>query len=98
MQNENKMCRLRWQAVHVNYSYLLDKMAPDELVPYLVARRLLTPKKAEEVTGKSDRLQKISTILQALKNEVGMLPTFSAALRDAGQPHIAERLTKRKLA
>ena len=73
-------------------------MVPDEVVPYLVARRLLLPEEAKEVTGKSDRLQKITTILHALKVEVGMLPTFSAALYDAGQPHIAEWLTKCELA
>ena len=52
MQNEHKVVRLQNQSIHVNYSYLLDKMAPDELVPHLVARRLLTPEEAKVVTGK----------------------------------------------
>ena len=98
MQSESKMSRLQQQAVHVNHSYLLDEMASDELVPHLVARRLLTPEEAKAVTRKSDRLQRITTILQALNIEVGMLTTFSAALHDAGQSLIAEELTKRELA
>ena len=98
MQSESKMSRLEQQAVHINHSYLLDEMVPDELVPHLVARRLLTPEEAKAVTRKSDRLQRITTILQALNIEVGMLTTFSAALRDAGQSLIAEELTKRELA
>ena len=94
MQNEHKVFRLEWQAIHVNYSYLLDEMAPAQLVPHLVERRLLTPEKAKEVKEKGSRLQKVSTILQALfvNRVLGRLPTFCAALISAGQPHIAERL------
>ena len=58
MQNEHKVVRLQRQVIHVNYSYLLDEVAPDALVPHLVARRLLTPEEAKEVKGKSDREQK----------------------------------------
>ena len=97
MQNEYKVTRMEWQAINVNYSYLLDEMAPDELVPHLVVRRLLTPEEAKEVSAKSDRLQKIATILKALRLKVGivgMLPTFCAALLDTGQPNVAEWLTQ----
>ena len=73
MQNEHKVTRLQWQAIKVNYSYLLDEMAPDELVPHLVARRLLTPEQAKEVMAKSDRLQKITKILQALRLKFSLL-------------------------
>ena len=96
MQNEHNVIRLEWQAINVNYSYLLDEMAPVELVPHLVARRLLTPEKAKEVSAKSDRLQKIATILEALRlqNVVGIIPTLCTALLDTGQPNVAGRLTK----
>ena len=94
MQNEHTVIRLEWQAIHTNYSYILDELAPDGLVPYLEARRLLSREKAQDVTGKSSRMQKVSTILQALRERsiVGRLPTFCAALTSAGQPHIARRL------
>ena len=94
LQNEHTVVRLEWQAIHTNYSYILDELAPDGLVPYLEERRLLSQEKAQDVMGKSSRLQKVSTILQALKesNIVGTLPTFCAALISAGQPHIARRL------
>ena len=94
MQNEHTVIRLEWQAIRTNYSYILDELAPDGLVPYLEERRLLSREKAQDVTGKSSRLQKVSTILQALKETtiVGTLPTFCAALISAGQPHIARRL------
>ena len=98
MQNERKVVRLQMQSIHVNYSYLLDGMAPDELVPQLVARRLLTPEEAKEVKGKSDRQQRMIAILQALLQQdvVGMLPTFCATLHDTGQSNVAENLIKRK--
>ena len=94
MQNEHTVIRLEWQAIHTNYSYILDELAPDVLVPYLEERRLLSPEKAQHVTRKSSRLQKMSTILQTLKESsiVGRLPTFCAALISAGQPHIARKL------
>ena len=98
MQNERKVVRLQMQAIHVNYSYLLDEVAPDELVPHLVARRLLTPEQAKVVTRKSDRQQRMIAILQALLQQdvVGTHPTFCAALCDTGQSNIAEKLTKCK--
>ena len=88
--------RLEWEAVHVNYSYLLDQMAPDEVLPHLAVRRLLTPEKVREVRGKTSQLQKTITILETLRVqlEVGLLPTFCACLSGtAGQEHIAEKLT-----
>ena len=96
MQREHKVMRLEWDAIHVNYSYLLDQMTPDEVLPYLAARRLLTPEKLSQVQEKASQLQKITTILEALDGQVvvGMLPTFCAALAStAGQEHIAEKLT-----
>ena len=44
MQLEYKVIRLQRQALDANYSYLLEEMSPDEVVPYLVQRRLLTQK------------------------------------------------------
>ena len=88
--------RLEWEAIHVNYSYLLDQMAPDEILPHLAARRLLTPEKVKEAQEKTHRLQKTITILEALRGQigVGLLPTFCAALSGtAEQEHIAEKLT-----
>ena len=96
MQREHKVMRLEWEAIHVNYSYLLDQMAPDEVLPHLAARRLLTPEKVKEVQEKTSQLQKTITILEALRGQfvVGKLPTFCAGLSGtAEQEHIAEKLT-----
>ena len=96
MQREHKVMRLEWEAIHVNYSYLLDQMAPDEVLPHLAARRLLTAEKVKEVQEKTSQHQKTITILETLHGqfEVGLLPTFCAALSGtAGQEHIAEKLT-----
>ena len=94
LQKEHKVIRLESQAIHTNHSYMLNEMVPDEIVPYLVERRLLSPEKAQDVIEKSNRLQRVSTILQALNEKVvvGILPTFCASLISAGQLHIAERL------
>ena len=96
MQREHKVVRLEWEAIHVHYSYLLDQITPDEVLPHLAARRLLIPEKVKEVQEKTNRLQKTITILEALHGQlvVGKLPTFCAALSGtAGQEHIAEKLT-----
>ena len=96
MQRERKVARLEWEAIHVNYSYLLDQMAPDEILPHLAARRLFTPEKVKEVKENTNQLQKTITILEALRGQVGvgLLPTFCAALSGtAEQEHIAEKLT-----
>ena len=88
--------RLEWEAIHVNYSYLLDQMAPDEVLPHLAVRRLLTPEEVKEVRGKTSQHQKTIAILRALDGHrvVGKLPTFCAALAStAGQEYIAEKLT-----
>ena len=82
----------------MHYSYLLDEMSPDAVVPYLVERRLLSPEMAKEVYEISSRLRKVSAILQALQRNfkiiVGQLPTFCATLISAQLSHIAERLTE----
>ena len=98
IQNRYKVARLQRQVIHLNYSYLLDGMAPDELVPLLVVQKLLTPEKAKEVKGKSDRQQRTIAILQTLLKGgvMGMLPTFCVALLITGQSDIAEKITKRK--
>ena len=88
--------RLEWEAIHVNYSYLLDQMAPDEVLPHLAVQRLLTAEKVKEVQEKTSQHQKTITILETLFYTfvVGRLPTFCAALAStAGQEHIAEKLT-----
>ena len=96
MQNKHKVIRLAWQAIHVHYSYMLDEMSPDAVVPYLVERRLLSSEQAKEVNEVSSRPGKVTTILQALdeKEIVGRLPTFCAALISAGLSQLAERLTE----
>ena len=93
MQLEYKVIRLQRQAIDVNYSYLLEEMSPDEVVPYLVQRRLLTQTQAAEVWEKSSRLDKVYHIVIVLRKlNVGIFPTFCAALTSAGQLHITERL------
>ena len=98
IHNRRKVVRLQRQVIHVNYSYLLDEVAPDELLPHLVAKRLLTPEEAKKVTERSDQQQRTITILEALLKgfRVGMLHTFCAALRDTGQLNVAEKITKGK--
>ena len=95
MHREYKVIRLEWEAIHVNYSYLLEHLAPDELLPQLTTRRLLTPEKMKQVKNMSSRQKQITTILNALRGfmVVGMLPTLCAALSSIpSQEHITEQL------
>ncbi|CAI8056269.1 hypothetical protein GBAR_LOCUS30657, partial [Geodia barretti] len=96
MQLEWKVIRLGLQAIDTNYSYLLEEMSPDEVVPHLVQRRLLTQPQAEEVWAKSSQLEKVHIIVEALREAdnrvVGRFPTFCMALANAGQLHVSERL------
>lgn len=96
MLNEHKVIRLEWQAIHVCYSYLLDEMMPDAVIPHMVKRWLLTTKQEKRADSTNSRLSKVVTILHALCSQhvVGKLPTFCAALSHAKQQHIAEMITK----
>ena len=95
MHREYKVIRLESEAIEVNYSYLLEHLAPDELLPQLTARRLLTPKKMKQIKNMSSRQKQITTILNVLRGfmVVGKLPTFCAALSSIpSQEHITEQL------
>ena len=95
MHREYKVIRLEWEAIEFNYSYLLEHLAPNELLPQLAARRLLTPEKMKQVKNMSSRQKQITTILNVLRVllVVGKLPTFCAALSSIpSQEHITEQL------
>ena len=96
MQGEHKVIRLECQAIHVHFSYMLDEIAPDQLLPHLVERKLLSRDKANEVMKMSSRIEKVSAIIRQMirwNAGVGTLPTFCAALVSAELPHIAKKLT-----
>ena len=96
MQNEYKVMRLQLQAIISNISYLVEELSTDEIVPQLIKRRLLTEAEGEKVLGVGSQLEKVYKIVQELRCVtlylVGTLPTLSAALLSARQPHVAERL------
>ena len=99
MQNEHKTIRLEHQAIHVLLSYMLDEMAPDQLVPHLVERKLLSRDKKSKVKEMSSRVKKVSAIIQEVNSInliVGTLPTFCAALVSAELPCIAKKLEESK--
>ena len=93
MQNEYKVIRLEWQAIHVHYSHMLSEVSADKVIPHMVERRLLSPAQAKKVSELSKQ-RKFSAILELLRERkvVGRLPTLCAALRSADLPHIAQRL------
>ena len=96
MQGEHKVIRLERQAIHSHFSYMLDEIAPDQLLPHLVERKLLSGDKANEVMKMSSQIEKVSTIIRQMvmwNAIVGILPTFCAALVDSELPHIAKKLT-----
>ena len=99
MHSEYKVIRLELEAIHVSYSYLLEHLSPDELLPHLVARRLLTPEKTRKVKNMSSRHKQITTILNALYGlkVVGRLPTLYVALSSIpSHENISERLRQCK--
>ena len=95
MQGEHKVIRLERQAIHIHFSYMLDEIAPDQLLPHLVERKLLSRDKANEVMEISSRIEKVSAIIRETRANavVGTLRTFCAALVSAELPHIAKKLT-----
>ena len=98
MQGEHKVIRLEHQAIHVHFSYMLDEIVPDQLVPHLVERKLLSRDKASEVMKMSSQIEKVSAIIRDVKMNlvVGTLPTFCAALISAELPCVAEKLEDSK--
>ena len=98
MQNVFKVIRLQLQAIHAHISYLMEEMTVDEVVPHLVQMRLLSETQAAAVWEMSSQQDKVTAVIDAVfevkKRDVGILPTFCAALVSAEQAHIAERLFK----
>ena len=95
MQGEHKVIRLERQAIHIHFSYMLDEIAPDQLLPHLVERKLLSRDKANEVMEISSQIEKVSAIIRETRANavVGTLPTFCGALVSAELPHTAKKLT-----
>ena len=101
MQNEHKVVRLQLQTLDAHNGYLLERMSPDDVVPHLIQRRLLTQNEAGEVREETSRQEKVFVIIDKIRRHkkdkkygVGKLPTFCAALLSAGQPHVSQRLLK----
>ena len=98
MQNVFKVIRLQLQAIHAHISYLMEEMSVDEVVPHLVQMRLLSKTQGTDLWEMSSRQDKVTAVVDAVfevkKRDVGILPTFCAALVSAEQAHIAERLFK----
>ncbi|CAI7989833.1 hypothetical protein GBAR_LOCUS346, partial [Geodia barretti] len=98
MHNEHKVIRLQLQAIASHISLLLEEMSPnaDEVVPYLLQRRLLTQIQAAEVCEETSPVEKGRFIVQAImdydRNLAGRLPTLCEALNCAGHRHIAGKL------
>ena len=97
MQNEFKVIRLQLQAIRAHISYLMEEMSPDEVVPHLVQRRLLSNTQAAAFREMSSQQEKVATVVDAVTESendlvVGRLPTLCSALVVAGQAHIAETL------
>ena len=96
MQNVFKMIRLQLQAIHAHIGYLMEEMSVDEVVPHLVQMKLLSETQAAAVWEMSSQQDKVAAVVDAVfevkKRDVGILPTFCAALVSAEQAHIAERL------
>ena len=96
MQDESKVIQLECEAIDSTINYLMREMPPDEVLPYLVERRLLSQEQAGTIGKKKHQRDKLSALLLALKEVecVGRLPTLCAALVNAGKPHVAEVLRK----
>ena len=102
MHNEHKVIRLQLQAIASHISLLLEEMSPNanEVVPYLLQRRLLTQIQAAQVCEETSPVEKGRFIVQAIMdvegNLAGRLPTLCEALVCAGQPHIAGKIRNSK--
>ena len=98
MHNKFKVIRLQLQAIHAHISYLMEEMLVDEVVPHLVQMRLLSETQVTDLWEMSSQQDKVTAVVDAVfevkKRDVGILPTFCAALVSAEQSHIAERLFK----
>ena len=94
MQNEFKVVRLQLQAIRAHISYLMEEMSPDEVVPHLVQRRLLSNTQAAAMSSQQEKVATVVDAVTESENDlaVGRLPTLCSALVVAGQAHIAETL------
>ena len=86
--------RLGHVAVDVHYSSLIEELSPDETIPYLIERKLMSQETAAEMKEMRSHTRKVTAVVQSLGTcqFAGMLPTFCAALIGAGKQCLAKTL------
>ena len=82
------------------YSYLADALVPEDILPEMFARKLMTKTQKQKAESHSEKYRKNEVLLDSLlaRREVGAFQKFCDALSaTTGQEYIAERLKECKL-
>lgn len=86
------VARLERYVINTHYSYMMEEMSPDLVLPHLIERRVIPAEKALEVDKEKSRSGKVLAILMSVREDVQCLPSLCAALKSAGQPEVAATL------
>ena len=82
------------------YSYLADVLVPEDILPEMFARKLITKSQKEKADSHSEKYCKNEVLLGSLiaRQEVGAFQKFCNVLSaTSGQEYIADRLKECKL-
>ena len=83
-----------------NYSYLANAIVPEDILPEMFARKLITKSQKEKADSHSEKYCKNEVLLGSLiaRQEVGAFQKFCDVLTaTSGQEYIADRLKECKL-
>ena len=82
------------------YSYLADVLVPEDILPKMFARKLITKSQKQKADSHLEKYRKNQILLDSLlaRREVGAFQRFCDALSaTSGQEYIADRLKECKL-
>ena len=83
-----------------NYSYLANAIVPEDILPEMFARKLITKSQKQKADSHLEKYRKNQILLDSLlaRQEVGAFQRFCDALSaTSGQEYIADRLKECKL-
>ena len=95
-----KQLRLEKSVLETNYSFLVEALVPEDIVPELFAQKLITKSQKEKADSHPQKYAKNVAIMDSLlgRPEVGAFHRFCHVLSStSGQEYIADKLKECKM-
>ena len=95
-----RQLRLEKSVLEINYSFLVEALVPEDIVPELFSKKLITKSQKEKADSHAQRYAKNVAIMESLlgRVEVGAFHRFCDVFSStSGQEYIADKLKACKL-